>query len=54
MDPPPLRYFELIRHMKNPFNYRLGLVDYARSHSRKAAARACRTPVPTVRKWLRR
>jgi len=54
MDPPPLRYFELIRQMKNPFNYRLGLVDYARSHSRKAAARAFRTTVPTVRKWLRR
>ena len=54
MDPPPLRYFELIRQMMNPFNYRLGLVGYARSHGRKAAARAFRTTVPTVRKWLRR
>ena len=54
MDPPPLRYFELIRQMKNPFNYRLGLVGYARQHGIKAAARAFQTTVPTVRKWLRR
>ena len=40
MDPPPLRYFELIRQMKNPFNYRIGLVDYARSHGLKAASRS--------------
>ena len=33
-------YFELIRQRKNPFNYRLGLVDYARTHGLKAAARA--------------
>ena len=54
MDPPPLRYFELIRQMKNPFNYRFGLVGYARQHGIKAAARAFQTTVPTVRKWLRR
>jgi transposase len=54
MDPPPLRYFELIRQMKNPFDYRLCLVDYARQDGIKAAARAFQTTVPTVRKWLRR
>ncbi len=54
MDPPPLGYFELIRQMKNPFNYRLCLVDYARPRGIRAAARAFRTTVPTVRKWLRR
>ena len=54
MDPPPLRYFELIRQMKNPFNYRLYLVDYARRHGLKAAGRAFRTTVPTVRQWRRR
>ena len=54
MDPPPVRYFDLIRQMKNPFNYRLSLVGYARQHGLKAAARAFQTTVPTVRKWLRR
>ena len=47
-------YFELIRQRKNPFNYRLCLVGYARQHGIKAAARAFQTTVPTVRKWLRR
>jgi len=54
MDPPPIRYFELIRQMKNPFNDRLGLVAYARQHGLKAAARAFQTTVPTGRKWRRR
>jgi len=54
MDPPPVRYFELIRQMKNPFNYRLSLVGYARQHGLKAAARVFQTTVPTVRKWRRR
>jgi hypothetical protein len=40
MAPPSLRYFELIRQMKNPFSYRLGLVGYARQHGIKTAARA--------------
>ena len=47
-------YFVLIRQMKNPFHFRVALVDYARSHGLKAAARAFQTTVPTVRKWLRR
>ena len=40
--------------MKNAFNYRLRLVLHARQHGIKAAARAFRTTVPTVRKWVRR
>jgi transposase-like protein len=40
--------------MKNAFDYRLRLVTHARQHGIKATARAFRTTVPTVRKWLRR
>ena len=50
----PIFYFDLVRQMKNPFDYRLRLVTYARQHSIKAAARAFQTTVSTVRKWLRR
>ncbi len=34
----PLPYFDLIRQMKNPYSYRVALVDYARAHGIKAAA----------------
>jgi transposase-like protein len=50
----PVPYFDLTRQMKNAFDYRLRLVGHARQHGIKAAARAYRTTVPTVRKWLRR
>ncbi len=50
--PPP--YFDLIRQMKNPFNYRLSLVSFARQQGIRAAARTFQTTVLTVRKWLRR
>ena len=47
----PVPYFDVVRHMKNAFDYRLQLVTYARQHnSVKAAARAFRTTLPTVRK----
>jgi hypothetical protein len=46
--PPP--YFDLIRQMKYPFNFRLALVTYARQHSLKDAARVFQTTVRTVRK----
>jgi len=52
--PAPVPYFEVVRQMKNGFNYRLRLVTHARQHGIKAAARAFRTTVPTVRKWGRR
>jgi transposase len=50
----PVPYFDVIRQMPNAFNYRLRLVTHARQHGIKATARAFRTTVPTVRKWLRR
>lgn len=52
--PAPVPYFDVVREMKNAFNYRLRLVMDARQHGIKAAARTYRTTVPTVRKWLRR
>ena len=51
---PPVRYFDLIREMRDRYNHRLRLVQYARRCGIKAAARAFATTVPTVRKWLRR
>src|SRR5579859_5896866 len=50
----PVPYFDVVRQMKNAFDYRLRLVSHARQHGIKAAARAFQTTVPTVRKWLRR
>src|SRR6266567_4440770 len=47
-------YFDLIREMKNAYNHRLRLAQYARQHGIKAAARVFQTTVPTARKWLRR
>jgi len=52
--PAPVPYFDVVREMNNAFNYRLRLVAHAPQHGIKAAARDFRTPVPTVRKWLRR
>ena len=52
--PAPAPYFDMVREMKKAFNYRLPLVTDAGQHGIKAAARAFRTTVPTVRKWLRR
>ncbi len=52
--PAPMPYFDLVRQMKNAFNYRLRLVTYAHQHGIKDAAREYRTTVSTVRKWFRR
>jgi len=52
--PAPVPYFDVVRDMKNAFNYRLRLVTHAHQHGIKAAAREYRTTVPTVRKWFRR
>ena len=49
-----LRYFELVRDMKNAYNLRLRLVESARQRGLKPTARLFATTVPTVRKWLRR
>src|ERR1700736_1623694 len=48
------RYFDLVREMRDAYNHRLRLVQYARQHGIKPTARAFATTVPTVRKWLRR
>ena len=40
--------------MRDAYNHRLRLVQHARQHGIKPAARAFATTVPTVRKWLRR
>ena len=50
----PARYYALVREMKDAYNHRLRLVQYARQHGRKPTARAFATSVGTVRKWLRR
>ena len=47
-------YFDLVREMTDAYNHRLRLVQHARQHGIKPAARAFATTVPTVRKWLRR
>jgi transposase-like protein len=46
-------YFDLVREMRDAYNHRLRLVQHARQHGIKPAARAFATTVPTVRKWLR-
>src|SRR5216684_7324854 len=48
------RYFDLVREMRDAYNHRLRLVQFARQHGIKPTARAFVTTVPTVRKWLRR
>ncbi|MGB7593428.1 MAG: hypothetical protein WCD04_16040 [Terriglobia bacterium] len=50
----PFPYFDLVRQMKNPLDYRLRLVTYARRHGIKVAARDFQTTVPTERKRLGR
>jgi transposase len=50
----PARYFDLVREMRDAYNHRLRLVQFARQHGIKPAARAFATTVPTVRKWVRR
>src|SRR5258707_4068009 len=52
MDAAP--YFDLVREMRDPYNHRLRLVQFARQHGIKPTARHFATTVPTVRKWLRR
>jgi transposase len=47
-------YFDLVREMRDAYNHRWRLVQHARQHGIKPAARAFATTVPTVRKWLRR
>jgi transposase-like protein len=52
--PSSVRYFDLVREMKNAYNHRLRLVESAKRIGIKPTARLFTTTVPTVRKWLRR
>jgi transposase len=49
-----VRYFDLVREMRDAYNHRLRLVQSARAIGVKPTARLFATTVPTVRKWLRR
>lgn len=50
----PARYFDLVREMENAYNHLLRLVESAKQRGIRPTARLFATPVPTVRKWLRR
>src|SRR5437879_9954871 len=49
-----VRYFDLVREMKDAYNHRLRLVESAKHRGIKPTARLFVTTVLTVRKWLRR
>jgi hypothetical protein len=46
-----VRYFDLVREMKDAYNHRLRLVESAKRIGIKPTARLFTTTVPTVRKW---
>src|SRR5437868_237927 len=49
-----VRYFDLVREMKNAVNHRLRLFESTNQRTIKPTARLFGTTVTTVRKWLRR
>jgi len=49
-----VRYFDLVREMKDAYNHRLRLVESAKQRGIKPTAQLFATTPPTVRKWLRR
>jgi len=49
-----LTYYEAYKNMKNFFNIRYNMVQFALEHSISEAARKFRTTRTTVRKWVRR
>jgi Helix-turn-helix domain len=49
-----VRYFDLVREMKDAYNHRLRLVESANQRGIKPTAKLFATTAPTVRKWLRR
>lgn len=49
-----VRYFDLVREMKDAYNHRLRLVESVRERGIKPTARHFATSVLTVRKWWRR
>ena len=50
----PLPYYTFMRQSKDPKYLRLAMVQYAKSHGVKPAARCFATTPKTVRKWLAR
>lgn len=48
------KYYELVKNSKAPFDIRNRMIQYARDHGIKPAAREFSTTVKTVKKWLRR
>src|SRR6266852_6198405 len=50
----PVPYDDLVREMRDAYNHRRRLVDWARPRGLKPTARLFVTTAPTVRKWLRR
>lgn len=50
----PYSYFTVMRESKDSRHLRLRMVQYARTHGVKPAARTFRTTPKTVRKWLQR
>lgn len=50
----PMCYWEMIRQMRDPVNYRFEMVRWARERGVSEAARRFETTRVTVRKWLRR
>src|SRR5947199_8099711 len=50
----PLRYYTMLRQIKEPTYLRFEMVRYAREFGIKPCARHFSTTVKTVRKWLRR
>jgi transposase len=49
-----VRYFDLVREMKNAYHHRLRLVESAKERGIKPTARLFATSTLTVRKWWRR
>ncbi|MGB7729877.1 MAG: helix-turn-helix domain-containing protein, partial [Candidatus Acidiferrum sp.] len=49
-----VRYFDLVREMRDAYNHRLRLVESAKQRGIKPTAKLFATTAPTVRKWLRR
>lgn len=54
LHPMQVPYYQIIKPMKNKFNFRYHLVQYAKTHSVSKAAREFSTTRSTVRKWLNR
>src|SRR5205809_973567 len=53
-DTRPYSYYTVMRQSQDPKVLRLRMALYARDHGVKPAARAFKTSVKTVRKWLSR